>query len=413
MALKYYQNYLNNLAQAANESYRGLVQAFNDSQWDNTTQRYNILEQSIIGSSIYNPIDIQVDYAIERGTGLKKSDDYKTFNFKDVVHDVEYGLLYKYDDLTWMTIDKSEIGSVFQSITVRRCNNIAKWIDPISGALIEEPCVIDYDMGSARPKVDKDIITPDNSMVLIIQGNDRTRKLKQTQRFIFNGRAFKLGGFNTSLQNDIVTNATTLYYYDLYEDTEKPKDDLMNNIADRYEYIYSINIIQDVKEQVNGFVGKLNADVMLNGSIIDRNITWVGNDYVTILNGQYTLHGNVGNVAQIRAYIDGNNDIYDEVNIKIVGTVADVYDIVVNSLYADIKQGQTVTFRADLYKNGVIQSNVVNAITGGVPSECYSFNIVNNVCTLSCSRFSTSLLNIEFTSGQYNKTIQIKLKSAF
>lgn len=414
MALKYYQNYLNNIAQTPDESYRGDVQAFNNAQWDNTTQRYNILEQSIIGISIYNPIDIQVDYAIERGTGLKKSDDYKTFNFKDIVHDVEYGLLYQYADCTWITINKSEIGSVFQSITVRKCNNIAKWVDPDNGAIYEEPCVIEYDMGASRAKQDKDIITADNSMVLIIQGNERTKRLKQNQRFIFNGRPFKLSGFNTSLQNQVgFSDEVTLYYYDLYLDIVQPSDDIQNSIANRYEYQYAINIVQDITEQVNGFVGKLNADVMLNDEIVNRNITWVGNKFVTVDNGQYTLNGSVGDIATIRAYIAGNHDVYDEVNIKIVDVVTDIYDIVINPLFTEIRQNQAITFRADLYKNGVVQSDVVNATTSDVDLSYYMLTNIRNQFTLTCKRISPNPLQITFTSGQHNKTIQVKLKSAF
>lgn len=413
MALVYYQNYSNNIARTPNQSYREDVQAFNDSQWDNTTQEYIVLEQRTIGSSNYDPIDVQVDNAIDMGTGLKKDDDYKVFNFQEISHDVEYGLLYQYAKCTWITTNKSEIGSVFQSITVRKCNNVAKWIDPTNGAILEEPCVIDYDIGASRPRQDKDIITADNSMVLVIQGNDRTQKLKQNQRFIFNGRCFKLSGFNVSLQNDILLSDTTLYYYDLYLDMEQPSDDIQNNIANRFEYQYSINIIQDITEQVNGFVGQLDVDIMLNGEVVSRNVTWVGNEFVTVVNGKYTLHGSAGNVATIKAYIEGNQNVYDEINITIVDTIKDSYDIVINPLSTEIRQNQILVFDADLYKNGVKQTDVVTALPSGVDTNCYTLTNVGNKFTLICKRFSSKPLQILFTSGIHTKTVTIKLKSAF
>ena len=118
-------------------------------------------------------------------------------------------------------------------------------------------------------------------------------------------------------------------------------------------------------------------------------------------------------MATIRAYVTGNPDIYDEISISIVNAVTANYEIVAEPLYAELKQGQTVTFSVKLYKNGVAQADVVNATLSGAPSTAYTFSMVNNVCTLKCNGISAVPLSIVFTSGQYTKTISIKLKSAF
>lgn len=71
MALKFYQNYLNNMAKDPDSEYRGLMQASVDSQWDNTTQVLDcVQEQDEIGSDKYHYIDVHIDYAIEMGTGF-------------------------------------------------------------------------------------------------------------------------------------------------------------------------------------------------------------------------------------------------------------------------------------------------------------------------------------------------------
>ncbi|MEG0899406.1 MAG: hypothetical protein RSD67_02480 [Oscillospiraceae bacterium] len=413
--LPYYQSYLNKLAQSPNDDYRGLQQAFNDSQWDNTTQLNNVFEQAEIGSPLYNPVAIQVDYATEMGTSIKKSDDYKLFNFKDLIHDVEYGLLYQYANLTWITVNKAEIGSIFQSITVRKCNNVAKWIDPDNGAIIEQPCVVEYDIGSSRPKQDKDIIVADNSMVLIIQGNEYTRKLKQNQRIIFNGRPWKLAGFNTSLQNDIgFGNNVTLYYYDFYLDMVQPSDDIQNNIANRYEYDYTVNIIQDNSEQVNGFTGKLNAEIKLNNNVVDRQVIWESNQFATITqDGVYTLTGVAGDVATIKMYMSGNPNIFDTVNIKIVDVVAVKYELVIEPLYTKINQNKTNIFNVTLFKNGVAQPDPITYVASGADPKSYAIIQDVNKFTLVGLAVSKIPLTLKFTSGTQTKSIDIQLKSAF
>lgn len=412
----YYQNIIdNNISPKPNEQYRNDIQASIDWGWDNTSAKYTVQEENTIGGTTYTDIDVWIDYVVADGSSpFKNGDDFRRFIFQDITHEVIRGQYYKFDDNYWIGYFTDEYSGLVKSINVRRCNNFLRWVDPDIGAIKSVPCVIDYDIGSSRPKQDKDIIVADNSMVIIVQGNEDTKKLKQNQRFLFNGRPFKLAGFNNALLNGVVDNSTNLFYYDLYLDVIQPTDDVQNNIANRYEYNYTVDIIQDVMEQVNGFSGKLNTTVTFNNEVVDRDITWVGNQFVTVdNNGNYTLNGAVGDVATIRAYITGNPDIYDEISIGIVNAVVDSYEIVAEPLYAELKQGQTVTFNVKLYKNGVAQADVVNATLSGAPSTAYTFSMVNNVCTLKCNGISTTPLSITFTSGQHNKTISIKLKSAF
>lgn len=46
MALKYYLNYIDNLAMSPNTEYRSGMQALVDAQWDNTTTKYTIQEEA-------------------------------------------------------------------------------------------------------------------------------------------------------------------------------------------------------------------------------------------------------------------------------------------------------------------------------------------------------------------------------
>jgi hypothetical protein len=419
MALNWYTNYKNNIAVSAPQTYLNDMQATINAQWDNSTQTTGdtnnlyATEQTAIGSKDYVSVDISIDMQIDLATGQKISDDYKVFTHKLLTDITMRGLMYQFADNYWISTNVDEIASPVKNVGVRRCNQVAKWINPDNGALIQWPCVLDYDIASTQPKYDKDINTANGHAVLIIQGNSDTLTLKKNQRFLFNGEPYKLTGYNNMLQNGIVSDETTLLYFDLFLDTIQPNDDLVNNIANATEHVYTITILQDVTEQVGGFNGQLTAQVTLNGQVIDKTVTWSANAYGTIsTTGAYTLTGAVGNTAIFTATF---GDVTQNVSIAIVSSVTDTYDIVINPLITELLQGQSATISAYLYKNGVQQSDVVTAtISGADSSNCYVFAASGtNIWTLTNNLVSTLPVSIVFTSGTTSETISVKLLSIF
>lgn len=125
------------------------------------------------------------------------------------------------------------------------------------------------------------------------------------------------------------------------------------------------------------------------------------------------MNGVAGDVVILTANITGNSNAFDSISIKIVETVIDNYEIVINPLNTEIRQNQTLVFRADLYKNGAIQPDAVNGVVTNLDTTYYTFSMVGNECTLTCKKFSSTPLIIDFTSGVYSKQLQLKLKSAF
>ena len=126
--MKYYNNYVQNLAQNPHDTYMGLEQASINDQWDNTTQVITVFEQDKVGSEQFHSIEVRVDTAIDMGTSYKQDDDFKLFAFRDLQHTVAKGLMYKYDNDFWITINTSELGTVTKDIHVRRCNNVMRWL---------------------------------------------------------------------------------------------------------------------------------------------------------------------------------------------------------------------------------------------------------------------------------------------
>jgi len=414
--LKYYSNYLQNLAENSSKAYTDLLQATINDQWSNTTQVMTVQEQSQIGSSIYNNIAVRVDYAVDMGTGYKQDDDYKLFAFQDLTHNVAKGLLYKYDDDYWITINTSEVGSISKDINVRRCTNIMRWIDPQTGYLNEEPCVIEYVLESPNALKDKEVVVANGHISILCQGNSVTRNIPKNTRFLFNGQPFKFLATQNMLDEGITENQDSdLLYVDMYLDMIESDDDLVNNIANASQYQYTINAYCSINEQTSGFSGVAYSTVTLNGNTVNRNVNYLGNGNVTVnaTTGEYTLTGDVGTVATITANIVGNPNLTSSVNINIVQSITDSYEMVISPLYDVVKVGQSITFMANEYKNGAVQPTVCQYSISGLAPSAYTLVQANNSFTITPNTFSLTPISLTLYTQNCTKTVQIYCKSAF
>ena len=417
MALKFYQNYLNNMAKDPDSEYRGLMQASVDSQWDNTTQVLDcVQEQDGIGSNKHHCVDVHIDYAIEMGTGFKQDDDFKIFSFRDLAHKAPKGLMYQYDDDYWLVVNTGELGSTSNDVTIRRCNNMMRWVDKINGKVYEYPCIVEYVLESPQQLKDKEVITANSHITVMCQGDNITRYIPKNTRFIFNKQPFKLVAYQNMLNEGVKANlASNLLYLDMYLDMEEPDDDIENNIANKGLYQYTIEFEPSVESQVNGYIGRLIPVVKLNGVVVDRQVEYCCNQNAKIdKNGVFTLTGQVGSVAKFECWIKGNEDIYGATEIKIVELANKYYEIVVEPNINTLRVGKQVTIGATLYEDGVALKDEVTCVTSGLDGSFYGFaHKHENTWLLSARKISQTPLTLTFTSNNIEKTIEIMLTSAF
>ena len=406
---------IRNLSETPHNRYINQLQALINDRWDNSTQTsYPIYQQAEIGSATYELIDVSVDTAIDIGTGFKKGDDFKVFSHKNISTEVPLGLMYKTDRDYWICINTNGFESPTNSIEVRRCNNIMKWVNPQNGCVYEHWCAIDYELSSPQPSKDKDIIVANGHIFVIVQGNEVTRAIRKNQRFIFNGQPYKISAYQTMLNNDVSTKHSTLLYIDMYLDTIQPSDDLVNNIANATDYIYTVEIQPDFSQQVSGFTGQVSATVEFNGEVVDRDIVWSGNEYVTINNnGDYELTGSAGDVAVITATLSGNSNVFATCEIEIVDSVVDIYDVVIEPSFDEVRQKQPMTFTAYLYQNGVRQDDEITWGYSGLTTDYFALSQDGHTFTLSVLKLTNDPLTLTFSAGVATKTIDVMLKPLF
>lgn len=423
MALSYYGAYINGLAMTPNGKYRNDMQALVNSQWDNTTVRFDVSEETGIGTFEFSPIEVYINHVVEEtSTGRKNGDDFRKLIFKDIIQENEptdrnvRGLLYQFDSNYWITTFTDDYDGVAEAVVVRRCNNIAKYVDENTGDILEIPCVLDYTPTSPSPKYAEDIVTPDNRLVMIVQGNKETIKWKQNKRFIFNGRPFKITGYNNYMQNSYVSQDTTILYIDLYLDEIQPSDDIENNVANRYEHTFSIMIQNDENEVLQDSSGKLQAVVMRDSEQLTIPLNWwvVPSDFATIdENGNYQILADEGSEIEFHVATSSYKTVQDEIVCTVVNSLSDTKQIELLPVFSQVRQGNTQEFEVNLVVNGEKQSDIVTVTASGVGEKYYDFYQNGNKFTLTCKKPTSIPLVLTFEVGDLTLQKEIKLISAF
>ena len=419
------------LVKKPHDAYLSHLQALINERWENSTQTiFSVYQQADIGSDEWIEQPISIDTAIDIGTGFKTGDDFKVFSHKNISADMKLGIMFRTEEDYWICTNTNGYASPTNSCEVRRCNNVMKWIDPETGFVNQQWCAIDYELSSPRPSKDKDIIVADGHIIVLVQGNDLTRSIPKNQRFIFNGLAFKVSAYQTLLNKDDVTFHSNLLYIDMYADTIQPSDDLVNGVANATDYQYAFELQPDVTEQIDGFTGQILSTVTCNGEVVDREINWTGNDFVTVNeDGSYTLNGTippsndgeddegddepVEKIAVITATLKGNPNVTASCSIKIVDEIEDTVDIIIDPLFSEVRQSLPQSFSVYLYKNGVQQDDAITCITSGLTNKYFTLTQDGHDFVLTVKDISPTPLTLMFTVDEYSETIDVLLKPFF
>ena len=419
------------LVKKPHDAYLSHLQALINERWENSTQTiFSVYQQADIGSDEWIEQPMSIDTAIDIGTGFKKGDDFKVFSHKNISADMKLGIMFRTEEDYWICINTNGYASPTNSCEVRRCNNVMKWVDPETGFVNQQWCAIDYELSSPRPSKDKDIVVADGHIFVLVQGNDLTRSIPKNQRFIFNGLAFKVSAYQTLLNKDDVTFHSNLLYIDMYADTIQPSDDLVNGVANATDYQYAIELQPDVTEQIDGFTGQILSTVTCNGEVVDREIDWTGNDFVTVNDdGSYILNGTmppssdgeydvgddepVEKIAVITATLKGNPNVTASCSIKIVDEIEDTVDIIIDPLFSEVRQSLPQSFSVYLYKNGVQQDDVVTCTTSGLTNKYFTLTQDGHDFVLTVKDISPTPLTLMFTVDEYSETIDVLLKPFF
>ncbi len=358
-----------NMTQTPNDHYRDLQQAFQDEQWENTSTKTPekegaILEQDGIGLPTYHCVEAWVKPATEATvTAQRNSGDFIQIIFRSIDYKTVRGLYYQYNGDYWIIHDDNAYDGLPHAVSLRRCTNALNIIDPLNGALVTIPCCVDYDMGAPAEQVSRYINTPNNHATVVLQGNEDTLRLCQTNtRFMLDGRPFKLWGYQKSVHT-AQKKIATLIYLDMYLDEIHAEDDRVNQIADNGTFDYQVKLNMKAFAGVQGAKAQLDPVVLLNGTEVGREIEWIYDSSMVAIDKNYsmTLISSTGE-TEVKCVLKGNFEVCAACKVTI-GEAQEKWTVAMNPEFTVIRQYESIDVTLTPYMNGVEQSLAIDMFT--------------------------------------------------
>lgn len=378
MARRFFENASNaGMNPTPNDMYRSLMQNFIDSEWVNSSAKTPelggvVLEQNGIGSDEYTEIEAWIETpVIDVTSGLRDAGDYLKLLFRSIEHTSTRGMMYQFGGNYWIVTNFNPYSGLPQSVGVRRCNNELKIVDPMTAEIKTFPCVVEYDAASPSEGVSRYIITPNNHLVVIVQGNDDTwRLMKINTRYVIGGRVFRLTAYQNALRN-AETGDPNLLYLDMYLDEVNDKDDIENGLAnnDGVQVKYTV-VITDGNINLNkGASKQLTAVVYYNGEVVERELEWASDDpAVTVADGLVTAVGDIGEGAFITAKIKDRSE-YGIIGVTI-STATDA-EFSITPMFNKIRQFETIKFTVSPSGATVTADDEVTLVDATEPDTYY------------------------------------------
>lgn len=410
------------------QDYKDLAQQILYSEFYNSTDWFTIQEESSLFSGTYQNVDVRVNNLITPTTGDNVEDDFKKILFNELEHSVNLGRMYQFDSNYWLTINIDKIKSLYQTIVVRRCNNMLRWIDEATGALYEVPCSLTYLIKENRDysTAGSAIVVPSGMIDCFVQNNSKVHKIKPNQRFLFgnpnNWTAYRIegGGINNfnNQQTSDNTSASLVRLSLSVDFVNVATDDLVNGIANVTDNVYVLNIQQSSISGNATQTVQLYSTITLNGVSVSRTLVWASSNtaIATVSSSGLVTFVATGSCT-ITCSLQNNASVFDTCGVTVGASPVDTYTIVATPSTNYILEGLETTWTVYLYKNNVQQADVITFVLDAntVPSSYYTYTVLgaNSFKVKNIKKFLTDTLDVTCTSGIHSRILSIDLKGAW
>jgi len=424
MAYKYYLSGSPIFFKTPTELYTDGFDAWIEEEFYNASDYYVIKEESTFASGSLVDIGVRVNRAVSSLTGAKLGDDFKQLLFLPG-HVTGLGYKYYFDKNYWVCTHTEAIKNIGISCTVRRCNNVLRWMDQY-GNYCSEPCIIDYEIKRPTDSLGRaDPVTPEGFIQIFAQGNDNTRLIPPSQRFLFgnshNRICYKVygNGINNFVNQETIDedSANLVWFYLGASYINNETDDITNGIADRYKINYELTITPSSISGSPTETLQLYPTATLNDVVVDKTIVYSSSgSAIASVSGSGLVTLNSTGSCNITGYIENNTSASAIVLVTVSGSTT-LTEIRVNPNPDFILQGETTSYTVYLYTNGVQQSDVFTFTLGNndVPVENYTLSTIsgNSFSIKNIKVYMDDPLVIDCTSGSNTKQLSILLKGSW
>lgn len=397
-----------------NIDYRNrMVEAYQSkvtNKFDQSTSTRIVQEEYPYGSGRFRDLICRVVSVRTVGTGSKMSDSYKTIIFKNQNNDKGIGFLYKFEDNYWIACNSDIMSSQSDSIVVRRCNNILRWMDS-NGKVQSVPISFEEEAFYLNNEVKQEVDSLNGYRKAIIQRTELTKTLLPNQRFIFGNKCLKLSGsgindfLNQSTEDDDGASVIKLNFE--YDFPNEATDDMENKIANAYSNEFSINIDQKSTNYAlssNQYV--FTATVLKNEEVITPGLAWTVNSTSNYTASQNNNKLNIvfGSIGEYEIVVRNelNPTLNESITINI--TNVDTYEIRYTPITDVIYKGDTNSFTFGLYKNDskVNDAVIVFEKIDTLSTDYYTYSVNGNILSITNNKMTSKKINFECTVSNYS-----------
>jgi hypothetical protein len=426
MAYKYYTAGSPVFFQTPKQYYSNGFQSWLNDQFYNSSDYYVMQEESSFASGSFIDVDVRVNRAVSSVTGVKLGDDFKQLLFKNIEHATGIGFLYQFDENFWLCTHSETIKNLGITCTVRRCNNMLKWIDDY-GNTYSEPCIIDYEIKRPTDSMGRvDPVTPEGFIQVFTQGNTDTRQILPSQRFLFgntsNRTCYKIygNGINNfeNQKTQIDESANLLWFYMGASYINNETDDLTNGIADRYKVsialsLYPTSITGNTTETI-----QLYPTVTLNDIKVYRDVIYSSSSSaIASVSGSGLVTLNSSGSCNILSYVETNISASANALVTVMSGSSTLTEVRVDPNPDFILQDDTTSYNVKLYVDGVQQAETFAFTISGsnVPTDNYTFTTItgNSFSVENIKVYMDNPLVINCVSGSATKQLSILLKGSW
>lgn len=407
-------------------------------------------------TTVYKNFDFNTPYemVVSEGNCEKNEYPYKTFQvypYDNFVFDRGDYVSFMYRDrmchFLISTIDNQFAYQVRGHMYL--CNNMLRYVDEY-GKLYEFPCVFNDKAQRTDFYYTNTINTVDGRIEVDVQKCAITNKISENNRFLFDGRAFKvtyLGNHNNNYCDDGKDDIGTTTFPMVIDEIQST-DDQERNIAnaDRMS-LYSLEVNTDTVEGNIDDLGKIIATVYKDGKEVDEEVVFeiIEEDTDTQDNcdcninckysyavcecektvkdkiieidteGNYKLLS-IG-TCKVKVYMKNNDDIFKIVSFTVSNVPkVDVIDIIISPDVDEVKQGLKQEYTCYKTINGIKDSEILNIVdNSSIKSGYYNITIGTNTFTIeNIKKHSSKKVEISVSDSIGNvENISIKLGGVF
>ena len=296
---------------------------------------------SMAGDDIYLNNDTMPKKALINNLPVNRQADIRTIS---TTSEIKRGDLINWFNENWLII--SEIGQkryTYYKGIIQKCNYNIKF--NFSGTIKQFPCIVDSKVFDTE--TNQFFSLPAGKIVVTMQNNVDSENIALNQRFISMKQAWKVTGI------DRTNNGLLMLWCDL--DSIISSDDLVNEIANAGDYIYTLEITNGETANIQETSTlQLNVVVKLNGNVVtDKTVTFsCDNPSIASVDENGLVTAISAGECIITASLTDNPNVYDTISITVTALPQHNYAVTISGSTSIVKT-KTATYTATFTDNAV------------------------------------------------------------